>query len=59
MDLTIRTLETNPYAGKPLRGDLTGKWSLRSGNYRTIYEINEMEKAVVLYDVRHRDKVYQ
>jgi len=45
--------------GKPLRGELSGKWSLRVGNYRVIYTINEKEKAVILYGVGHRKKIYR
>lgn len=52
-------LETDPYAGKPLRGELAGKWSIRSGDYRVIYVISEDEKTVLLYDARHRKKVYK
>ena len=59
IDSTIRLLETDPYVGKPLRGALTDKWSLRNGDYRIIYMITEDEKIVLLYDVRHRKKVYK
>lgn len=45
--------------GKPLKGELSDKWSLRVGDYRIIYMIDEKEKAVVLYSVGHRRKVYQ
>jgi mRNA-degrading endonuclease RelE of RelBE toxin-antitoxin system len=52
-------LETDPYVGKPLRGDLADKWSLRNGDYRVIYAISEDKKTVLLYDVSHRKKVYK
>jgi len=52
-------LEANPYVGKPLRGNLLGKWSIRSGDYRVIYAINEVEKIAILYDTMHRKKVYK
>jgi mRNA interferase RelE/StbE len=47
LDSAIRRLEVNPYAGKPLRGRLSGKWSLRVGDYRIIYTIDEEKKAVI------------
>ena len=59
MDSAIRLLETDPYVGKPLRGNLAGKWSIRSGDYRVIYTISENEKIVLLYDTSHRKKVYE
>jgi len=58
-DLAIRNLETDLYAGKPLRGDLAGKWSLRTGDYRIIYTIIENEQKIILCDVEHRKKVYK
>jgi len=59
MDSTIRNLEINPYLGKPLRGELSGKWSLRIGDYRIIYTIDESQKTITLYNVRHRRVAYE
>jgi len=59
IDSAIRSLETNPYNGKPLRGELSAKWSLRIGDYRIIYIINENQKTVTLYNARHRKTVYK
>jgi mRNA interferase RelE/StbE len=59
IDPAIRKLETDPRMGKNLRGNLRGKWSIRNGDYRVIYVIDEKEKTVLLYDVRHRKKVYE
>ncbi|MDR2700662.1 MAG: type II toxin-antitoxin system RelE/ParE family toxin [Nitrososphaerota archaeon] len=59
VDPVIRLLEADPYVGKPLRGNLLGKWSIRSGDYRVIYMINDTEKIVILYDTMHRKKVYK
>jgi mRNA interferase RelE/StbE len=55
----VRILETDPHAGKPLRADLAGKWSIRTGDYRVIYQINEEGKIVLLYHAMHRKKVYR
>lgn len=55
----IRSLQVNPHLGKPLRGELSGKWSLRIGDYRIIYVIYEHEKTIVLYNVRHRKVAYR
>lgn len=37
LDLLVDT----PHEGKPLRGDLTGLWSLRVGRFRIIYRMAE------------------
>jgi len=49
LDRVIRDLETSPYSGKPLRGELSGKWILRIGDYRIIYRIDEDEKILTLF----------
>ncbi|MGD0450524.1 MAG: type II toxin-antitoxin system RelE/ParE family toxin [Candidatus Bathyarchaeia archaeon] len=59
IDSAIKMLETDPCGSKPLRGNLAGKWSLRVGDYRIIYETNEDEKIIILYDTEHRKKVYK
>jgi mRNA interferase RelE/StbE len=59
MDSAIRNLETNPYIGKPLRGELSGKWSLRIGDFRIIYTIDERQKTVTLYSASHRRTAYK
>ena len=59
LDSTIQSLENDPHLGKPLRGDLLGKWSLRIGEYRIIYTINDEFKMVTLYRVRHRKVAYR
>jgi len=59
LDSAIRNLENNPYIGRPLRGELSGKRSLRIGDYRVIYVIDEDKNLVILYTVKHRKKVYR
>jgi len=45
--------------GKPLRGDLAGKYAARRGAYRVIYEIDEGNKMVKVVLVQHRADVYR
>ena len=53
----IRTLSGRPTIGKPLVGPLKGKWSLRIGDYRVIYEIGKT--VVVILTINHRREVYR
>ena len=53
----INVLKTNPYAGKPLRGELKGVHSLRIGNYRVLYQIKGNE--IHLLVVGHRKRIYE
>jgi mRNA interferase RelE/StbE len=57
--MIIKRLETDPALGKPLRGNLSGKWSIRIGDYRIIYTIDEREKTITLYDAKHRKAAYK
>jgi mRNA interferase RelE/StbE len=52
-------LADDPYDGKMLRGELRGLFSLRVGDYRIIYWIDEKENTVWLVNVGHRRIVYE
>jgi len=50
-------LAVDPWkAGKPLHP--SDFWSVRSGDYRAIYEINTENNQVIVLFVGHRKKVY-
>ena len=53
----IQSLSTDAHVGKPLVGPLKGKWSLRVGEYRIIYEIGKA--VVIVLTVNHRGEVYR
>ena len=51
-------LVTEPASyGKPLRHSLQSLWSLRVGDYRVIYQINNDE--VIILKIGHRRNVYK
>ena len=53
----LRELAADPWvAGKPLHP--SDFWSIRSGDYRAIYEINSEQNTVVVIFVGHIKKVY-
>ncbi len=53
-------LAEDPFTvGKPLRGELTGKWSTRRGEYRVIYTIQSHLVTVTVIRVTHRRKAYR
>lgn len=52
-------LALDPYrVGKPLRGNLAGRFSARRGEFRVIYEIHEDHVVVRVITIRHRRDVY-
>ena len=56
----IESLGANP---RPQRGKkLTGSarsYRVRVGNYRVLYEVNDINKAVTVYAAGHRGEVYK
>jgi mRNA interferase RelE/StbE len=59
IDKQVRLLETQPYSGKRLRGEFEGSFSLRLGDYRVVYWIDESAKRIILLTVAHRRRVYE
>lgn len=53
----IETLATNPYQGKPLKGEYQGIYSLRAWPYRILYEIQS--EQIIIYSVEHRQGAYK
>ncbi|MCI5131109.1 MAG: type II toxin-antitoxin system RelE/ParE family toxin [Candidatus Electrothrix sp. EH2] len=55
-------LRKNPYFGaniKKLKGDLSGYYRFRIGNYRLFYLIEENKVIVVVVDIQHRQNAYK
>jgi mRNA interferase RelE/StbE len=56
----IENLETNPRPrGAELLTSRSGRWRIRSGDYRVIYEIADAELVVLVVSVGHRREVYR
>jgi len=58
LKLAMTKLSQNPYAGKSLKGELEGQFSLRIWPYRIIYYITP-KKDVVITDIGHRKDIYR
>ncbi|TME47877.1 MAG: type II toxin-antitoxin system RelE/ParE family toxin [Chloroflexi bacterium] len=55
----LERLAAMPRAGKPLVGQLAGIWSLRRGDYRVLYRVDDASKIVEVARVAHRRDVYR
>ena len=44
--------------GKPLQHQFYGQRSLRFGDYRIIYTVDNEKKIVTIHAIGHRDKIY-
>lgn len=51
-------LETEPYLGKPLKGEFSDFYSLRVWPYRIIYTVYEKQLMIFVIDIDHRQGVY-
>jgi mRNA-degrading endonuclease RelE of RelBE toxin-antitoxin system len=57
---TLGAIEANPHRlGKPLRFELTGRWSARRGPYRIIYSIDETTHTITVLAIAHRADIYR
>ncbi len=57
--LALEEIKEDPFLGKPLIRELTGKFSFRVGVYRIIYTINKKDKIVIVLNAGHRSIIYQ
>lgn len=58
VSLAIEDIKENPYIGKPLTRELTGKFSYRIGVYRIVYKIKEKDNLIEILTAGHRFSVY-
>jgi len=56
----VQDILADPYRFKPLRKPLQSKRRVHvGGSFVLIYEINEKEKIVTLFDFDHHDNIYK
>jgi mRNA-degrading endonuclease RelE of RelBE toxin-antitoxin system len=57
--LAFTDIKEEPFLGKPLTRELTGKFSFRVGVYRIIYKVNKKDKVIDILTAGHRATVYE
>lgn len=60
VDRAILSLKEDPFPypqSKKLKGE--DRYRLRAGDYRVVYSVNENQKAITIFRVRHRKDVYR
>ncbi|HEX8094065.1 type II toxin-antitoxin system RelE family toxin [Jatrophihabitans sp.] len=45
--------------GKPLQGELAGRWSARRGDYRIVYRLDDDTKTMYVLKIARRVDVYR
>ncbi|MEK7543582.1 MAG: type II toxin-antitoxin system RelE/ParE family toxin [Patescibacteria group bacterium] len=51
-------ISEDPFIGKPLTRELTGRFSLRVGVYRIIYTVDKTDGIITVITAGHRSVVY-
>ena len=60
VEFCFAVLGNDPYrVGKPLRSELAGKYAARRGDYRVIYEIDNLAQVVPMLRIEHRRDIYR
>lgn len=56
---TIKNLKLNPrpHGSKKLTGEVG--WRVRIGDYRILYTIDDSQKLITIYRVKHRKEAYR
>lgn len=55
----IDSLGDDPYSGKPLTRELTGRYTYKVSVYRIIYKINQKDKVIYIINAGHRATIYE
>ena len=55
----LEDLQHDPFQGKPLKGQLKGRYSYRVGTYRIIYTVFRNQLLIVVIDIGHRRDIYR
>ena len=55
----IKNIFKESYSGKELQEELSGFLSYRFKRYRIIYQVNDIDKVIIVYMFGHRRDVYE
>jgi mRNA interferase RelE/StbE len=55
----LRSLSSDPFAGVPLVGELTGLWRVKVRRFRIIYEPDRRTRVIRIFAIGHRRQVYE
>lgn len=55
----IDAFKDDPYLGKPLTRELTGRYTYKIGVYRIVYKISKRDNIVYIINAGHRSTIYQ
>ncbi len=60
VEFMLGALLENPHrVGGPLQRELAGMRSARRGSYRIVYEIDDLQRLVIVLRIEHRSTAYR
>ena len=57
--IKLSFLKNNLQAGKALKGEFKGLFSLKVWPYRVIYELNDKQGWIIIHKIEHRQGAYE
>lgn len=58
INTVLEDIIDNPFLGKPLSDELTGRIAYKVGVYRIVYLVNIKDEIVTIIDAGHRSTIY-
>lgn len=55
----LRSLSSDPFAGTPLLGELTGLWRIKVKRFRIVYELDRGARVIRISAIGHQREIYQ
>ena len=55
----LRSLSSDPYAGTPLLGELSGLWKYKVRRFRIVYNLDKRARIIKIFAIGHRRAVYE
>jgi len=55
----LQSLSSDPFAGAPLLGVLTGLWRIKVRRFRIVYELDRKARLIRIFAIGHRREVYE
>jgi mRNA interferase RelE/StbE len=57
--ISNRLTEKPEYFGEPLRGTLNDFWKFRLGDYRIVFDIDQENELISIFNLAHRKEAYE
>ncbi|OGH06112.1 MAG: hypothetical protein A2W22_04355 [Candidatus Levybacteria bacterium RBG_16_35_11] len=55
----LAEIKEEPFLGKPLTRELTGRFSFRVSVYRIIYKVSKKDRTIDILTIGHRSTIYK